>query len=94
MRRDGLKAWVGGAEESQAQVIEADDAVMALELLNLMPDCLLWQCGWWVDHHAERDPKPIPHRVAPRAHPLAVIGGTIPSAHSVHCTRFGMRGAR
>lgn len=50
VRRYGLAEWIGGADESQAQVIEADDATMAPELLNLVrEDCLLWQCGSCAD---------------------------------------------
>lgn len=50
VRRYRLADWIDGADESRAQVIEADDATMALELLNLVrEDCLLWQCGSCAD---------------------------------------------
>lgn len=50
VRRCGLAEWIDGADESHAQVIEADDATMALELLNLMRDaCFVWQCGSCAD---------------------------------------------
>lgn len=50
VRRYDLAEWIDGADESQAQVIEADDATMAIELLNLVrEDCLLWQCGACAD---------------------------------------------
>ena len=50
VRRYSLAEWIDGADESQVQVIEADHATMALELLNLVrEDCLLWQCGSCAD---------------------------------------------
>lgn len=50
VRRYSLAEWITSTDESQAQVIEADDVTMALELLNLVrEDCLLWQCGSCAD---------------------------------------------
>lgn len=50
VRRYGLSEWIGGVRKSTASVMEADDATMALELLNLVrEDCLVWQCGSCAD---------------------------------------------
>jgi hypothetical protein len=45
--RYSLNQWLGREQQaSDPQVIECDDAVQALELLNLMrQDALVWQCG-------------------------------------------------
>lgn len=44
--RYSLAEWLGELDQTEVPVMEADDAVQALELLNLVrADALLWQCG-------------------------------------------------
>lgn len=48
--RYSLDEWLGETPQDEVSVIQADDAMQALEILDLMrQDALLWQCGSCAD---------------------------------------------